>query len=85
MIAEPVSTCVQEIFESWEQQAVIPSITTGPPFHFPESSLVYFQFVFAAITPILMLGSVLGARSTSRRGSRSCCCGSRSSTRSTRS
>jgi Amt family ammonium transporter len=27
---------------------------------FPQSSLVYFQFVFAAITPILMLGSVLG-------------------------
>ncbi len=27
---------------------------------FPESALVYFQFVFAAITPILMLGSVLG-------------------------
>ena len=27
---------------------------------FPKSSLVYFQFVFAAITPILMLGSVLG-------------------------
>ncbi len=43
-----------------EGQAIIPSITTGPPFHFPESSLVYFQFVFAAITPILMLGSVLG-------------------------
>jgi Amt family ammonium transporter len=43
-----------------EGQAVIPSITTGPPFHFPLSSLVYFQFVFAAITPILMLGSVLG-------------------------
>jgi Amt family ammonium transporter len=41
-------------------QAVIPLITTGPPFHFPTSSLVYFQFVFAAITPILMLGSVLG-------------------------
>jgi Amt family ammonium transporter len=40
--------------------AEIPSITTGPPFHFPQSSLVYFQFVFAAITPILMLGSVLG-------------------------
>ena len=32
----------------------------GPPFHFPQASLVYFQFVFAAITPILMLGSVLG-------------------------
>ena len=43
-----------------EGQAVIPSITEGPPFHFPKASLVYFQFVFAAITPILMLGSVLG-------------------------
>jgi ammonium transporter, Amt family len=43
-----------------EGQAAIPSITTGPEFHFPQSSLVYFQFVFAAITPILMLGSVLG-------------------------
>jgi ammonium transporter, Amt family len=43
-----------------EGQAAIPSITTGPPFHFPQSSLVYFQFVFAGITPILMLGSVLG-------------------------
>jgi Amt family ammonium transporter len=42
------------------KQAAIPSITTGPPFHFPQSTLVYFQFVFAAITPILMLGSVLG-------------------------
>jgi ammonium transporter, Amt family len=27
---------------------------------FPLSSLVYFQFVFAGITPILMLGSILG-------------------------
>ncbi len=43
-----------------ESQAIIPSISTGPPFHFPLSSLVYFQFVFAAITPILALGSVLG-------------------------
>jgi Amt family ammonium transporter len=41
-------------------QATIPSITSGPPWHFPTSTLVYFQFVFAAITPILMLGSVLG-------------------------
>ncbi|HEY3830614.1 MAG TPA: ammonium transporter [Solirubrobacteraceae bacterium] len=41
-------------------QASIPSVTEGPPFHFPQSTLVYFQFVFAAITPILMLGSVLG-------------------------
>ncbi len=43
-----------------EGQAIIPSVTTGPEFHFPQSSLVYFQFVFAGITPILMLGSVLG-------------------------
>jgi Amt family ammonium transporter len=43
-----------------EGQAVIPLITTGPPFHFPTATLAYFQFVFAAITPILMLGSVLG-------------------------
>ncbi len=31
-----------------------------PPFRFPHSALVYFQFVFAAITPLLFLGSVLG-------------------------
>src|SRR5947209_15418874 len=43
-----------------QAQAAIPSISTGPPFHFPTSTLVYFQFVFAAITPILALGSVLG-------------------------
>jgi Amt family ammonium transporter len=41
-------------------QASIPLVTTGPPFHFPTSTLVYFQFVFAGITPLLMLGSVLG-------------------------
>ena len=45
---------------SEQGQATIPSITSGPPWHFPTSTLVYFQFVFAAITPILMLGSVLG-------------------------
>ena len=43
-----------------EGAAEIPSITEGPPFHFPTSTLAYFQFVFAAITPILALGSVLG-------------------------
>ncbi len=31
-----------------------------PKFRFPESSLAYFQFVFAAITPILQAGSVIG-------------------------
>jgi Amt family ammonium transporter len=42
--------------------AYIPNLRAALPFgfHFPEASLVYFQFVFAAITPILMLGSVLG-------------------------
>jgi Amt family ammonium transporter len=40
-----------------EGQSMIPLIGTQA---FPKSGLVYFQFVFAAITPILMLGSVLG-------------------------
>jgi Amt family ammonium transporter len=31
-----------------------------PKFRFPQASLVYFQFVFAAITPVLFIGSVLG-------------------------
>jgi ammonium transporter, Amt family len=43
-----------------QAQAEIPSVSSGPEFHFPQATLVYFQFVFAAITPILMLGSVLG-------------------------
>ncbi len=44
-----------------EGRANIPLLTGGmPTFRFPESSLVYFQFVFAAITPILFIGSVLG-------------------------
>ncbi|HEX5192860.1 MAG TPA: ammonium transporter [Solirubrobacteraceae bacterium] len=38
-------------------QASIPLIGKDA---FPQSSLVYFQFVFAGIAPILMLGSVLG-------------------------
>jgi Amt family ammonium transporter len=45
-----------------QARATIPLVSgTGamPPFRFPQASLVYFQFVFAAITPILMLGSVL--------------------------
>ena len=43
-----------------QAQAAIPLISFGPSFHFSQATLVYFQFVFAAITPILMLGSVLG-------------------------
>ena len=40
-----------------QHQASVPLIGTMA---FPKSALVYFQFVFAAITPILALGSVLG-------------------------
>jgi Amt family ammonium transporter len=40
-----------------QHQASIPLIGT---MSFPKSALIYFQFVFAAITPILALGSVLG-------------------------
>ncbi len=46
-----------------QNRAHIPLVSgTGgmPPFRFPQSALVYFQFVFAAITPILFLGSVVG-------------------------
>ena len=31
-----------------------------PSFKLPQASVAYFQFVFAAITPILFIGSVLG-------------------------
>jgi Amt family ammonium transporter len=44
-------------------QAEIPLLKEALPaggIKFPTSSLAYFQFVFAAITPILALGSVLG-------------------------
>jgi ammonium transporter, Amt family len=44
-----------------QAQASIPLLNgLMPKFRFPESSLVYFQFVFAAITPILFIGSVIG-------------------------
>ena len=43
-----------------EQGQAISAANTSVPFHFPTSTLAYFQFVFAAITPLLFLGSVLG-------------------------
>jgi Amt family ammonium transporter len=50
-----------------EGQANIPLVDAAvPPFpawHFPKSSLAYFHFAFAAITPLLFLGSVLGRMS----------------------
>jgi len=42
-------------------QSVVPLAASGmPELHFPGSAMIYFQFVFAAITPILIAGSVLG-------------------------
>ncbi|MCQ4080472.1 ammonium transporter [Streptomyces sp. RB6PN25] len=46
------------------QQANIPLLSSGmPAFRFPQTTLAYFQFVFAAITPLLFLGSVIGRMS----------------------
>jgi Amt family ammonium transporter len=45
-------------------QAVIPLLTGAiPDLRFPLSTLAYFQFVFAAITVILLAGSILGRTS----------------------
>jgi ammonium transporter, Amt family len=45
-------------------QATIPAAASGmPALTFPMSTLVYFQFVFAAITVIILAGSVLGRMS----------------------
>jgi ammonium transporter, Amt family len=43
-----------------EQGQAVSAANTVIPFHFPTASLAWFQFVFAAITPLLFLGSVLG-------------------------
>ncbi len=52
--------------EGLQGQASIPGVAPGPGFpgfQFPMSSLAWFQFVFAGITPLLFLGSVLGRMS----------------------
>ena len=42
-------------------QATIPAAAAGmPPLTFPMATLIFFQFVFAAITVIILAGSVLG-------------------------
>jgi Amt family ammonium transporter len=42
-------------------QATIPLAAAGMPLlHFSGSAMIFFQFVFAAITPLLIAGSVLG-------------------------
>ncbi len=43
-----------------EQGQAVSAANTLIPFHFSTTALAYFQFVFAAITPLLFLGSVLG-------------------------
>ena len=42
-----------------EQNQAVSGANTLIPFHFPTSTLAYFQFVFAAITPLLFCGSVV--------------------------
>ena len=42
-------------------QATIPAAAAGmPPLTFPMATLIFFQFVFAAITVIILAGSLLG-------------------------
>ncbi len=42
-------------------QAMVPAAASGmPPLTFPMATLVFFQFVFAAITVIILAGSLLG-------------------------
>jgi ammonium transporter, Amt family len=45
-------------------QAIVPAAASGmPPMAFPMATLMFFQFVFAAITVIILGGSVLGRMS----------------------
>ncbi|MGH9044778.1 MAG: ammonium transporter [Acidimicrobiales bacterium] len=43
-----------------EQGRAVSAANPSMPFHFPTSTFAYFQFAFAAITPLLFMGSVLG-------------------------
>lgn len=55
-VPQPVLNALME-----QGQANIPLVSSGMPgIRFPESAMVYFQFVFAAITPIILAGGVLG-------------------------
>jgi Amt family ammonium transporter len=47
-----------------EKQAIIPSAAAAmPSIGYGMATMVYFQFVFAAITPIILAGSILGRMS----------------------
>jgi Amt family ammonium transporter len=43
-----------------EQGQAVSGSNTLIPFHFPTATFAYFQFVFAAITPLLFLGGLVG-------------------------
>ena len=43
-----------------QNQAVSGALPSALSFHFPTATFAYFQVVFAAITPLLFLGSVVG-------------------------
>ena len=45
---------------SSEQGQAVSGANTLVPFHFPTATLAYFQFVFAAITPLLFVGGLVG-------------------------
>lgn len=43
-----------------EQGQAVSGANTDIPFHFPTATLAYFQVVFAAITPLLFVGALVG-------------------------
>jgi ammonium transporter, Amt family len=43
-----------------QNQAVSGALPSGLRFHFPTATFAYFQVVFAAITPLLFLGAIVG-------------------------
>jgi ammonium transporter, Amt family len=43
-----------------EQNQAVSGANTDIAFHFPTATFAYFQVVFAAITPLLFLGSIIG-------------------------
>ena len=51
---KPLSTAFDETGQA------VSGANTLIPFHFPTATLAYFQFVFAAITPLLFLGGLVG-------------------------
>jgi ammonium transporter, Amt family len=60
VVGQPGSVLGQLDEQARANIPLVSGIGAMPPFRFPQASLIYFQFVFAAITPLLILGSVLG-------------------------